>query len=179
MECMIRKSILIAALAFYLPASFAAELTKTSVLAGKVTLLIPQGFDLMSDDMRQLKYPNQARPPVVYTNAAGTINIAINHTPGEMPETSMPVLKSYLEGVLKNQYPTATWLRSEAVSRDGRKLVFYDFRAPALDTTIRNIMVAASLDGRLLLVSFNCTISEEKAWESSGKRIIDSIEIAK
>jgi len=176
---MVQKTLLIATLVLWLPGSFAAELTKTSVLNGKVALLIPQEFGLMSEDMKQRKYPSQARPPIVYTNAATTINVAINHTSGEMPEASMPVLRSYLDGVLKNQYPTATWLRSEAVSRNGRTLVFYDFRAPALDTTIRNIMVAASLEGRLLLVTFNCTIAEEEEWESLGKRIIDSIEIAK
>jgi hypothetical protein len=174
---MVRRLTQVALLALWLSQSVGAELSQVNVLGGKVSLLLPQGFELMSEDMRRIKYPSEARPTIVYTNAATTINIAINHTSGAMPERSMPMLKGYLEGVLKAQYPTATWLRSESLSRGGRTLVYYDLRAPALDTTIRNIMFAASLEGRLLIITFNCTTAEENEWASIGQKIVESIEV--
>lgn len=168
---------LITALFLYLPVSHAAELVRKDVLEGKVSLLLPSAFTVMSEDMRRLKYPSDSRPPIVYTNAEGSINVAINHTENKMPETSMPVAKVYLENVLKAQSPTATWLKSEAVSRQARTVILYDFRAPAIDTIVRNIMFGASLDGTLLIITFNCTMAEEAEWAVIGQRIIDSIEI--
>jgi hypothetical protein len=48
-------------------------------------------------------------------------------------------------------------------------------RTPAVDTEVRNIMMATHLDGRMLLLSFNCTRALEPQWESIGQKIISSV----
>jgi glutamate formiminotransferase len=45
----------------------------------------------------------------------------------------------------------------------------------AADTEIENVMVATSVDGRMLVVSFNVTQELAGEWLSVGKEIIKSI----
>ena len=56
------------------------QLEERSVLGGKVVLLLPVTFELMGEEMLRLKYPAERRPTVVYTNPAGSVNVALNHT---------------------------------------------------------------------------------------------------
>jgi hypothetical protein len=160
-----------------MPVTQAAELVRKDVLDGKVSMMLPPSFELMSEDMRRLKYLGDPRPPVVYTDPKGTVNVAINHSTIKIPETSMASAKAALEGSLKAQSPNATWLKSEAVTTKARTVIRYDFRNPAADTTIRNIMYGASVDGALLLITFTCAAADEAEWAETGKSIIDSIEI--
>lgn len=160
-----------------IPALQAAELARKDVLDGKVSLLLPPSFELMSEEVRQLKYPGNANPPTVYTDAKGTVNVAINHSTIKIQEAQMPSAKTALEASLKAQSPDATWLKSEAITTKARTVIRYDFRSQGADSPIRNIMYGASVDDRLLLITFTCTAADEAEWAETGLRIIESIEI--
>lgn len=59
-----------------------AALKPTEILSGKVTILIPETFEIMSDEILAVKYPNGTRRPTsVYTNKDANINVAFNLTP--------------------------------------------------------------------------------------------------
>lgn len=79
--------------------------------------------------------------------------------------------------MFKNLYPSATWYRNEMIERGKLKFILFDFRTPAIDTEVRNIMLATSLQGRLLLISFNCTKELEGKWLPIGYQIVESIQL--
>ncbi len=148
------------------------------LLNGKLTLPIPKSFTSMSEEMLRIKYPSERRPTLVWTNESGSVNVAVNHTLNAVRPDQLPQLLETMESSLKNLHPSATWYRSEVASIEGKEFIVIDLRTPAVDTQIRNVMVGTSLEGRLLLVTFNVVERLENTWLPVGNKIIMSTRIA-
>lgn len=154
-----------------------AELVEHTALGGRVRLLAPAGFGLMREEMIQRKYPTQQRPTEVLSDERGTVNVALGHSQAVVTPQQIPVIHPAMEARIRSTYPSARWNRSEVVERDGRSYVYMDFWSPTADGEVRNIMVATSVDGRLLVVSFNATRELEAEWGPLGERIMGSIRV--
>ena len=148
-----------------------------TVINGKLSLLISQRFSVMDDQALQLKYPSERRPTLVYANESGSINIAINHSRDRMPQTELGAFHKQMDGMFRKLYPSATWFNSGVIDVNGRQWINLDLRTPAAETEIRNIIVATSLAGRLLLVSFNVTRELEDAWLAPADAIVQSLHV--
>ena len=162
-------------------ATYAASgptLTERNLLRGKLTLLVPQSFTQMSKEMLRYKYPNERRPTTVLTNADGTVNVAVNHTHNNLRMAQLHEAHAAMERMLRNSYPSAKWNRSEIVSINGQQFFILDLRTPAIDTEVRNIMAGTSLQGRFLIITFNCTRELESEWAGVGLRIINSVSLS-
>lgn len=146
-----------------------------SVLGGRLQLLIPEGFVPMSEEMRTTKYPNENRPAIVFTNEPGTINIAVNHSPDSVFPDKLKELHHQLDFSIRQSIPDATWRFSGFQHYQGREWIQMEFISPARDTNIRNIMVATSLDNRMLAVSFNVTEDLAADWLNAGRAVIKSL----
>ncbi|MFY9610990.1 MAG: hypothetical protein WAU45_20560 [Blastocatellia bacterium] len=128
--------------------------------------------------MLKLKYPGERRPTLVFTNESGSVNVAVNHTNNKITPTDVPQFQKQMERLFRNLYPSATWFRNELTQIYGRQCFLFDFRTPAVDTEVRNIMLGMSLDGRLLIITFNATKGLEESWIPVGDQIIQSVKIA-
>jgi hypothetical protein len=153
------------------------DLVTRVVLDGRVEMLLPSSFELMSEEMLKLKYPSGKPPTQVYTNEAGSVNVALNHTNDRLKAGQIPEFRKYLEDVFRRTYPSARWYRNEVTEINGRQFVLLDVRTPAVDTNVRNIIVGTSVDDRLLLVSFNVVQDLEGEWLAVGNKIIQSVKI--
>lgn len=149
------------------------------ILDGKVKLLIPKEFSVMSAEMLEVKYPAAQRPTLVFTNEQGTVNLAINHTKNKATAASIPVFHRQTEAMMRRQIAAENWLASEMITLD--ELIWFrlDFRTPAVDTTIRNITLGTSLENRMLLVSFNTATAEEEVWLPIGQQMIQSLRLSR
>ena len=154
------------------------ELAPRTFFDGQLTMLMPVGFEPMSEEMLSYKYPNERRPSLVFTNPSGSVNVALNHTQNLVLNDQVPELHQVLDLTFRRLYPSAEWNHSETGVRNGMRYSTLDLTTPAIDTEIRNIMIAVSLDDRMLLVSFNCVRELEAQWAPIGQRIIDSIAVA-
>jgi hypothetical protein len=154
-----------------------AGLVQADVLAGKVSILLPQSFKRMSADHVALKYPNANRPSLVYTNDAMNVNVAFDHSVHAVTAAQLAVAYEQLAAGFRSTYPAATWFRSGMRDINGRRFFVMEMRTPAIDTEVRNIIAGTSLDDRLLIVSFNATKTLEKDWMPIGNRIIESIRV--
>jgi hypothetical protein len=147
------------------------------VLDSNLNILIPSDFVLMSEDMLNTKYPIAgARPSEVYTNAAGSINIALKLTQNQVTQENLPEVES----ALKNQFtstPNIILNSSEIKLINGQKFVILDFYSQAVDTKIYNLMFVTSLNDRMLIGTFNCTIENLAQWKSVGQKIINSVRV--
>ncbi len=148
-----------------------------TVINEKLTLLIPQGFSIMDEEMLRLKYPSERRPTLVYTNESGSINIAINHTKDRIQQSDIAAFHRQMDGMFRNLYSSATWFESGVIDINGREWLTLNLRTLAIDTEIRNIMVGTSVEGRLLLVSFNVTREQEDQWLEPAKAIVQSLRV--
>jgi len=176
---MLARAILVVAISFLAPVSASSQdLAPRSFFDGRLTMLIPVGFEPMSEEMLSVKYPHERRPTLVFTNPSGSVNVALNHTQNRVLNDQVPELHQAMDLMFRRLYPSAEWNRSETGQRDGMRYSTLDLITPAIDTEIRNIILAVSLDGRMLLVSFNCVQELEGKWAPLGQQIIDSVLVA-
>jgi hypothetical protein len=148
-----------------------------NVINGKLSLLIPEGFSIMDDQMLRIKYPSERRPTLVYTNDSASVNVAIDHTDNRVRAGELSAFHKYTDGMFRNQYPSATWFKSGVFEINGRDWMILDVRTPAIDTQVRNIMVGTSLDSRLLMVSVNLTKELEGEWLAAAEGIVQSLHV--
>jgi hypothetical protein len=152
-------------------------LENKKVLSGSGTILMPDNFEMMDSGLLALKYPNAAaRPSEVYTNAEGTINIALNHTQNGATDDDLPEVKKAMEAQF-NRAPFS-FVSGEIKEINEKSFVVLEFVSPAVDTRIYNLMAIGSLEDRLVMITFNCTEKDRQGWESVGKKIINSINLS-
>ncbi|MEM7455215.1 MAG: hypothetical protein AAF456_12770 [Planctomycetota bacterium] len=137
-------------------------------------ILIPDGFSEMDDDMMRSKYPGPNSPAVVYTNEAGSVNIAFNHTQDRASPSQLQQLHQQLDNSIRQAQPNARWMFSGRWHHHGREWVQLEFQSQAIDTTVHNMMIATPVEGRILIVSFNCTDELSGEWLGVGREIIGS-----
>ena len=150
-------------------------LQQASVLGGKVKILLPSDFKPMNEALLLFKYPRGKPPGLAYTNERATINVAFEHTGQEASAKILAQARAQMSATYRSIFPSAEWFRDELREINGRPFVLLELRTPAIDTWVRNIIVATILDGRVLLVSFNVTRELEGQWLATGNRIIESI----
>ncbi|WP_228350950.1 MULTISPECIES: hypothetical protein [Limnobaculum] len=154
--------------------SFAAnasiEMTSVEPIKEHITIDVPKGFTLMSDNMLKRKYPSENRPKIVYTNESGTVNIAVNHTQMPLDDSKLDGLKDFMLESMKNYQPQA-----KEVMVDNKKAYILDFISHATDTDIHNLMLITPYKGTVLFVTFNTTKEEEATYLEAGKSSLMSI----
>ncbi|MCQ6557404.1 hypothetical protein [Paenibacillus mendelii] len=155
------------------PVNDKLELKK--VLDDKVGILIPKGFTVMSEEMAAVKYPSENRPTLIYTNEEGSINVSFNHTETPISDNEIPDFTSQMKPTFESMYPDAAWSKDEVVDINGNKVGVFELTTPAVDTKIYNLIFFTELDGKLLMVSFNCTESYVTEWQPLANEILNSL----
>ena len=123
------------------------------------------------------KYPSERRPTLAYANEDYSINIAFNHTQNKVKDGQIPEYKREIKKAFENLYPSAAWFEDKVVKNNGRNIGVFELLTPAVDAEIYNLMSFSELEGRLFLVSFNCTEEQMEEWEPIAKRIIESLKV--
>ncbi len=96
-----RNSIILGFLFFSMTACSLQDLVTKKVLNNKLSILLPKDFDLMQNEMLEVKYPiAERRPTEVYTDESGAINVALNITQNQVTQEQLPEV----EKALKNQF---------------------------------------------------------------------------
>lgn len=143
----------------------------------KVSLRVPREFKVMSEEMKKSKYPSAGRPSWVYTNERGSVNVTANVVNQKVLPEQLSAVQKLVEATFKKKFPNAEWFRSELTAINGRQFVLVELRTPASDTLVRNIIIATSLEDKLLMISFNVTKELESEWLAVGNRVIESVRI--
>ncbi|WP_163934056.1 hypothetical protein [Paraferrimonas sp. SM1919] len=157
--------------------SFANESTENVVLEGIVSLDIPQGFSRMSDELARRKYPMEQRAKSIFTNSQGNVDILVNYTQNKVPDNQEDLLRQALSNNMKRMHPTAQWHSNEVVEINGHKYAFLELTTPALDTDIHNVMLATTVNGRVLIISFNMTVELEEKWLDKALKTVRTAKI--
>ena len=158
--------------------AFAKEvkLEPQALLDGKLVLLVPASFEEMSEEHRRLKYPSERRPPIVFSNYMGSVNIAVKPTEHSITEAGMESARLSMERGFQEAYPDSEII-SRPIELDGKLSFFFDFWVPVPDTDVRNWIVGMSIEGRLVMISFNVTRELEPEWMGVAKKIVASIDL--
>ena len=168
-----------AILAIILTSAFTAstKLNTKSLLNDKIELKIPSDFDIMSEELMKLKYPSERRPTLVYSNATGGINVALNLTQNPASQNQIPAYQENFVQTFKNLYPSAEWKSNGVKEVNGKKVGYLELITPAIDTEIYNLIFFTDLDGKLLLCTFNCTKKSIDEWAPIASEIMMSLKV--
>lgn len=145
---------------------------------GDFSVKIPKEFGLMSEEALAIKYPNGNLPTMAYTNDNGSINIVFNLNDVEMADSDIKTYIKQMEDVYK-QYVDADTMNVEYFKIDGHQIGQIEFVSSAPDTDIYNRLVAFSVNGKLRIVSFNCTEKYMDEWKDVSEFIINSLKFEK
>jgi hypothetical protein len=160
------------------PAQPSAQLRSRTVLDGILTLDVPDEFQAMPNDMREQRYAAGQRPSFVLTNAAGNVNIAFNVTQNEMTLDQLPDFQRRMAALFRGQVEGDDWIGSSTTQVNGLDWFTIEMRTEAFGTKVWNLIAGTSLDGRLLLVSFNATTELESEWQPACRQMLQSVKIA-
>jgi hypothetical protein len=152
----------------------ADALQQKTLLDGKVTMLVPASFSKLSDEARRIKYPGTNAPSLVLSNFAGDVNIALDHKSVELK----PEQLKDLESGFRQQMAGATINASGIRTINGHQFVVFDMDTPAQDGTIHNLIAMTSHDGRMLVVSYNCSLTKDSACGALGTQLVGSIKLS-
>lgn len=153
------------------------EFEEKSLLDGKIKIFLPKAFEIMLPEAAAVKYPSERRPGLIFSNESTTISIAFNHTENALEEKDMEKFKESMMQIMKRMQPAAQWFEDGVREQEGRKTGYFDFLVPALDSNIYSFMLFASLDGKALICSFNCTEEEMEDWKPIAKGMMQSFRI--
>ncbi len=166
---------------FYLLSSLSvwggSSFSETEVLAGKVSISIPDAFMVMPDDMVDIKYPRSKRPTEVFSDQSTQVNLVLNYTGHPISERDLVENHQRFSDMFCNFHPLAEWKRDEIIEQNGHPFIVFELITPAIDTQIHNIIYVTSVDNRLLLASFNTTIEKATEWLPEGQKMMRSLKI--
>jgi hypothetical protein len=152
-------------------AQAAGPLQLRTLLDGKVAMSVPSGLGLMSDADKSERYPGRNAPAYVLTNEDWSVNIAFDHKQVPMK----PAEVGELEGPMRQQLAGAKINSSGVRKINGADFLVIDADITRPDATIHNLMAITSLEGRMLVISYNCLLNLDVTCGAIGPRLIESI----
>lgn len=148
------------------------------ILKGQMWIWLPDGFTLLGKELVKVKYPNESRPDLIYTNTETTVNISFSHKREKMDAGQEGEVRDQIGEVIQNLYPTCGILDRGSVRAGEHEAAWMDFVTPAIDTPIYNLMFFTPLRGRLLMGSCNCLAQDQEDWKELFVQMIATIRTA-
>mgnify|MGYP004660182089 FL=1 len=137
----------------------------------KFYLKIPKNFKKLDYETIIKKY-NGNVPNIVFSNDDITINVTVGLTNNKMNNTQIESFKEIIEKILKNNSEIITSDLYEVNNHNVGKIKLI---SQAQDTNIYNNIIFFSYNGKLVIVTFNCTTELQREWQDVGDFIIDSL----
>jgi hypothetical protein len=153
------------------------RLEPRSMVDGRVSLLVPEGFELLDEETLALKYPSQPRPTQVYSDASGGVNLIVKHTDEVLAAKGLDEARLFTQRMLGNMDPGLEWVSSELRTVQGREWFTLDYRSMSSGVALRNMLSATSFEGTMLMVTINLTGELEAEWAEPASAVLASVQV--
>lgn len=153
------------------------KLDTISLLSSRVTLLAPVELKSMSDEMWSLKYQRRTRPILGLSDIDGEVNLLADMTQMAVSETQIAAFKDAQIQQLKKSRPDMEIIAEGVKTVNGKHVGYFKFLTQAIDQKVFNYYFFTSVDGKLLLFSFNSIEKLRKKWEPVADEIVGSLKL--
>jgi hypothetical protein len=157
------------------------ELARRTFLGGRVGMLVPRSFRILSPAEIRRAYLNRSPPDAAIIDKGHLFDIAIEHTAVPMEPGGLSEFLDRLREGLPKRRPKARIIRLAMIRRDGRSfaLAFLEKPGPSRfgSGRVDSDTVGTILSGRLLLIAFNSDVSKRAVWAAARDRMIRSIRV--
>ncbi|WP_426671632.1 hypothetical protein ACPPVU_10375 [Mucilaginibacter sp. McL0603] len=145
---------------------------------GKVELMVPAEFKPMTVEVMDQKYPNSGQQPdVVLTDDNAEVNIVASRTKQLLQASQMEAYKDFMIASLKKSHPDAQWLDSGVKTINGKRVGYFKMLSNAADQKVFVYYFFTDMDGRALIMTFNCTEKLLPAWKETADNIVSSLKV--
>ena len=148
------------------------EMEQKHFFGKKLALYMPKYFHEMTAAHIKVKYPNENRPKLLYTNDMDSINIGINMIEDEEEFTSDDVIDFrdiMLDSFMSTSPSSKVYDKGEITigedTENERLIAYYCFNSFAMGGAMYNLIFNTLLDGAMAIVSINCSIKDKPANE--------------
>ncbi len=150
------------------------ELVKKRVLSERVEILIPKGFEVMSEQQMDFNYAkSQSRPSVIYTNSKEA-SLSFSYTDNTADQDMVDMYHDNFYKIYSKQFKGATWFSHGVKEVNGRKVGYLELMKPELGHEVYNFIFFTDVEGKLLMCTFTCADRQKPEWENISKQIMGS-----
>jgi len=155
------------------------EFEEREFFDGNLKVHIPNTFEEMAQNLKELKYPSSQRPQIIKTDETGSININFTPIDSELDEESVEELKDGMKAIIKKLNPSNVFYTDGVEEVDGKNIGYFEFKSSAIDDFIYNIMFFFEFKGETMMGAFSCLYSDYKDWRDIAFQIIRTVTVVK
>lgn len=162
------------------------RLTKTTVNK-EISMLIPKTFRPMDDlDLTQ-RYPSVRRPIAGYTNEDRDVDISINISATQWPDTDAQIAAKFFKSSLLNMFDGIEMISEGIHTIHGKQLIYFEFesrvkgdranlefRDPVMNYTYIQYLLGSD---KTVVFTFTCPKRLREDWQPSAQKIMKSIRV--
>lgn len=142
-----------------------------------VTFEAPDGFEPLSQEYIDLKWPNKNAPRFVIGNERATTTIAYDVKPQDLTGTDLDELRATLEQSLGRLIPGIQWKENAVIEQGGANWVYLEMTSSAIDTDIYNIMMLGGIGQKMVIFNFNSTREDFPQYEKALRESLKSVRL--
>jgi len=143
----------------------------------KIMMMVPEEFTEMSEEQAKIKYPSEQRPETILTDDTTAINLMFTYMDEKMDNVEAEQVRDETIGMMCRLNPGIKKQESGVEIVSEKNVAYVEFTNPVMDGKLFNILSFMELDGRTLMISWNCLTKEIKYWKKAVYEMIRSIQI--
>lgn len=155
------------------------EFEERAFFDNKVIMLIPKDFMDMPQHLREIKYPSSQRPEIILTDESSSINIMLNRIDSSLKEEQVKELTDGMKAILKKVNPANIFFTDGIEKVDEKNIGYFEFKSPAIDAFIYNLMFFFEFEGKTVMGTFCCRYDEHKDWREVAFQVMKSVRVIK
>lgn len=150
------------------------KMQRIKIVKDEFSMIIPEGFDVMPDNIAEYKYPAKSRPSIILTNDTATVDYKFSYISALVSEEALSELVNQTKTSLRRIFTGIKFYEENVVDVNGIKLGWFDYVSPAIGGIVYNISFFTWIKGKLLHGTFSCENSIEE-WKDIFLESIMSI----
>ncbi|VBB09028.1 Hypothetical protein LUCI_4314 [Lucifera butyrica] len=149
----------------------------TAFFAERLTIPIPITFVDMPAELAKIKYPSGDRPQIIKTDETGSVNITLSLIPNQINDEHIPEVKDGIKTIFKRLNPAYLFLDEGVETIDGKPVGYFEFKSPALDRPLFNLMFVLEIEHNVMMGNFSCPYDDHAAWRPIARQIMNSVRV--
>ncbi|MCM1233945.1 MAG: hypothetical protein NC489_27885 [Ruminococcus flavefaciens] len=137
------------------------------------SIMLPDSWKQMPEEYARIKYPSEFRPQLILTTADLDINMGFTAFAETIQCDDIEELTERIRSVIHRNNPNYLLYSSESLSEV--RGCWFSFRSHAMDSDLYNMMLTASVEKRIVQISFNCPYKVYPDWKKAVLMMWNSI----
>lgn len=151
------------------------DVEERKLLDGSICMYMPKDFQIMDEQLAEIKYPGEDKPQYIYTNEDTTVNFTFSIEEGEIADEEIEGVRDLIADQMKRLYPASKIEDKETITVNDKSVSCFSFDVPLIDGDVYNLMFFMALKKGLLMGTFNCSVFDKKQWRTVVKQILATI----